>query len=114
MPLGTACSVVSLPCPNFLHQPSEGFGGSLYHTYHCSVFVCADACVQLNGAERPQHVFPPEQPESELIAELNIWLCPHPSAEFAKTEEAGGDQNCFLFLSTIWFGAWVELQSMHL
>lgn len=44
-------------------------------------------------------MFPPEQPESELIAELNIWLCPHPSAEFAKTEEAGGDQNCFLFLS---------------
>lgn len=45
-------------------------------------------------------MFQPGQPENELIAELKIWLCPHPFAEFAKTEEAGGDQNWFLFLSS--------------
>lgn len=55
------------------------------------------------------------QPESELIAELKIWLCPHPSAEFAKTEEAEGNQKLvFISFSTIWFGAQVKLQSVCL
>lgn len=91
------CSAVRLL--RFLHQPSEDYGGSLYHTYHCSVFASADACVQLNRAETPQYMFLLEQPENEFSTELYIWLCPHPSAEFDKTEEAGGDQNWFVFLS---------------
>lgn len=53
----------------------------------------------------------PGQSENDLIAELKIWLRLHPSAEFAKTEEAQGDHNCFLFLSPPQFGAQVELLS---
>lgn len=59
-------------------------------------------------------MFQPGQSENELIAELKIWLCIHPTAEFAKTEETQGNHNCFLFLSPPQFGAQVELQSMCL
>lgn len=66
------------------------------HTTPTTVLrLCADACIQLNRAERPQYMFLLEQPENELIIEHYIWALPTSLCRVCQNWRSWrGNQNC--------------------